>query len=152
MPKLRLTGRKAALVGLSAAAATAAAVAVAAPALASPSQLTSCTDTVRVHEKPDLNSKVIGTCHPGDRVTVDGTQNGFAHLVSKNGWASLDFVKLRDSNSNSSNSDPSNSDPSNSDPSNSDNRYDRNGNRRYDDNHNQGNGGVLGGGGLLGGS
>ncbi|MBA2322862.1 MAG: SH3 domain-containing protein [Pseudonocardiales bacterium] len=144
MPKLRLTGRKAALVGLSAAAATAAAVAVAAPALASPSQLTSCTDTVRVHEKPDLNSKVIGTCHPGDRVTVDGTQNGFAHLVSKNGWASLDFVKLRDSNSNSSNSDPSNSDPSNSD-----NRYDRNGNRRYDDNHNQGNGGPLG---ILGGS
>jgi hypothetical protein len=96
MSKLRLTGRKAVLVGLTAAAASATVITVAAPASAAPSQLTSCSETVRVRSQPNESAPVIGSCQAGERVTVDGTRNGFAHLVNKRGWASLDFVRLRD--------------------------------------------------------
>lgn len=96
MPKLRLTGRKAVLLGVTAAAASAAVITVAAPANAAPSQLTSCSETVRVRSAPNEDAPVIGSCQAGERVTVDGTRNGFAHLVNKRGWASLDFVRLRD--------------------------------------------------------
>ena len=95
MPKLRLSGRKAALAGVSIAAATAAVVAVAAPASAAPNQLTTCNDTVRVRSQPSESAPVIGSCRSGEQVTVDRTQNGFAHLVNKQGWASLDFLNLR---------------------------------------------------------
>ncbi|MGQ0483080.1 MAG: SH3 domain-containing protein [Pseudonocardia sp.] len=96
MPNLRLSGRKAAVVGLCAAAATTALVAVAVPATAAPSELTTCTDTVRVRSQPSASAPVIGSCSAGERVTVDETRNGFAHLVNKQGWASVDFVDLKD--------------------------------------------------------
>jgi len=96
MSRLRLTGRKAVLVGVTAAAASAAVITVAAPANAAPSQLTSCSETVRVRSQPNESAPVIGSCQAGERVTVDGTRNGYAHLVNKRGWASLDFVRLRD--------------------------------------------------------
>ena len=96
MSKLRLTGRKAVLVGVTAAAASAAVITVAAPANAAPSQLTSCSETVRVRSQPNESAPIIGSCQAGERVTVDGTRNGYAHLVNKRGWASLDFVRLRD--------------------------------------------------------
>ncbi len=103
MPKLRLSGRKAAVVGLCAAAATTALVAVAGPASAAPTQqLTSCTDTVQVRSQPSASAPVIGSCRSGERVTVDETRNGFAHLVNKQGWASVDFVDLKNTRSNSS--------------------------------------------------
>lgn len=123
MPKLRLTGRKAVLAGVSAAAATAAVVAMAAPAAAAPSQLTSCSETVRVRSQPAETSPVIGSCKAGERVTVDGTRNGYAHLVNKRGWASLDYVRLRDAE----NSDLNN-DNNNDNGDNVDNNGDSNGN------------------------
>jgi uncharacterized protein YraI len=148
MPKLRLSGRKAALAGVSIAAATAAVVAVAAPASASPNRLTTCNDTVRVRSQPSESAPVIGSCRSGEQVTVDRTQNGFAHLVNKQGWASMDFLNLRrDVNSSYRNSD--NSDNSDYNDNNDNNRYDNNryndyndyndGYRRHNDN------GLLGG-------
>jgi uncharacterized protein YraI len=84
----------AALVGVSAAAATATLVAVAGPAMAAPSnQLTSCTEQVRVRSQPEPNAPVIGSCAPGEQVTAGETRNGFTHLVNKKGWASTDYVK-----------------------------------------------------------
>ncbi len=103
MPNLRLSGRKAAVVGLCAAAATTALVAVAGPATAAPSELTTCTDTVRVRSQPSANAPVIGSCRAGESVTVDETRNGFAHLVNKQGWASVDFVELKDVRSSNNN-------------------------------------------------
>jgi uncharacterized protein YraI len=97
MPKLRLMGRKAAFVGVSAAAATAAVVAVAGPALADTSELTTCTDTVRVRSQPSQSAPVIGNCKAGEKVTVDETRDGFGHLVNKKGWASVEFLDLSDS-------------------------------------------------------
>src|SRR5436305_14931932 len=109
MPKLRLSGRKAALAGVSLAAATAAVVAVAAPASAAPNRLTTCNDTVRVRSQPSESAPVIGSCRSGEQVTVDRTQNGFAHLVNKQGWASMDFLNLRrDVNSSYHSSDDNN--------------------------------------------
>jgi uncharacterized protein YgiM (DUF1202 family) len=151
MPKLRLSGRKAALAGVSIAAATAAVVAVAAPASASPNRLTTCNDTVRVRSQPSESAPVIGSCRSGEQVTVDRTQNGFAHLVNKQGWASMDFLNLRrDVNSSYRNSDNSdNSDYNDNNDNNDNNRYDNNryndyndyndGYRRHNDN------GLLGG-------
>lgn len=125
MPKLRLSGRKAAMAGVSIAAATAAVVAVATPASAAPNRLTTCNDTVRVRSQPSESAPVIGSCRSGEQVTVDRTQNGFAHLVNKQGWASLDFLNLR-SDVNSSYRDD--------DDNNNDNDYDNN--NRYRNNNN----------------
>ena len=156
MPKLRLSGRKAALAGVSIAAATAAVVAVAAPASASPNRLTTCNDTVRVRSQPSESAPVIGSCRSGEQVTVDRTQNGFAHLVNKQGWASMNFLNLRrdvnssyrDDNKDSSSSGSSdNNDYDNSDRySNHDYKY----NDRYNDyngdyNYRRNSDGLLGG-------
>src|SRR5882757_4528339 len=105
MPKVRVSGRIAALVGLVVAAATALVLAMAGPALAAGSQLTSCTDQVRVRSQPSTSAPVIGSCKAGEKVTVDETRNGFAHLVNKQGWASADYVKLGNNSSSSSRGD-----------------------------------------------
>jgi len=94
MPKVRFNARIVALAGLVVAAATALVLAMAGPALAAGSQLTSCTDQVRVRSQPSTNAPVIGSCKAGEKVTVDETRNGFAHLVNKSGWASSDYVAL----------------------------------------------------------
>ena len=94
MPKVRFSVRIAALAGLVVAAATALVLAMAGPALAAGSQLTSCTDQVRVRSQPSTSAPVIGSCKAGEKVTVDETRNGFAHLVNKSGWASSDYVAL----------------------------------------------------------
>jgi len=175
MPKLRLTGRKAVLAGVSAAAATVAMVAMAAPATAAPSQLTSCSETVRVRSQPAETSPVIGSCKAGERVTVDGTRNGYAHLVNKRGWASLDYVRLRDAENSDLNNDngdnvdnngDSNGDSNGNETCNKDDgryHYDngdkykcRNGKRKYvnynnNDNNNNDNNDKKGLSGLLGG-
>ncbi|HEX4248793.1 MAG TPA: SH3 domain-containing protein [Pseudonocardia sp.] len=98
MPKVRVSGRIAALVGLVVATATALVLAMAGPAVAAGSQLTSCTDQVRVRSQPNANAPVIGSCKAGEKVTVDETRNGFAHLVNKQGWASAEYVALRGRN------------------------------------------------------
>ncbi|MDT7564644.1 MAG: hypothetical protein QOG76_3268 [Pseudonocardiales bacterium] len=103
MPKVRVSGRIAALVGLVVAAATALVLAMAGPALAAGSQLTSCTDQVRVRSQPSASAPVIGSCKAGEKVTVDETRNGFAHLVNKQGWASADYVALNKRSGSSSN-------------------------------------------------
>ncbi|MDT7607336.1 MAG: hypothetical protein QOG96_1839 [Pseudonocardiales bacterium] len=103
MPKVRVSGRIAALVGLVVAAATALVLAMAGPALAAGSQLTSCTDQVRVRSQPSTSAPVIGSCKAGEKVTVDETRNGFAHLVNKQGWASADYVALNKRSGSSSN-------------------------------------------------
>lgn len=125
MPKLRLSGRKAAMAGVSIAAATAAVVAVATPASAAPNQLTTCNDTVRVRSQPSESAPVIGSCRSGEQVTVDRTQNGFAHLVNKQGWASMDFLNLRGAQNSSYRNDDNNDRYDN-------NRYDNN---RYDNDY-----------------
>jgi uncharacterized protein YgiM (DUF1202 family) len=151
MPKLRLSGRKAALAGVSVAAATAAVLAVAVPASAAPNRLTTCNDTVRVRSQPSESAPVIGSCKSGEQVTVDRTQNGFAHLVNKQGWASLDFLNLRrDLNSSYRNNDDNNYDNS-YDNCDGNNSYRRNNNdyncdnNYYDDNYRHSNNGLLGG-------
>ncbi len=136
MPKLRLSGRKAALAGVSIAAATAAVVAVAAPASASPNRLTTCNDTVRVRSQPSENAPVTGSCRSGEQVTVDRTQNGYAHLVNKQGWASMDYLNLRrdgDTNSSYRDDNSDNNDYDNNDRY-SNNNYRDNG--RYNDRYN----------------
>ncbi|HEX4355956.1 MAG TPA: SH3 domain-containing protein [Pseudonocardia sp.] len=102
MPKLRVSGRIAALVGLVVATATALVLAMAGPAIAAGSQLTSCTDQVRVRSQPSTSAPVIGTCKAGEKVTVDETRNGFAHLVNKQGWASTDYVAVKGRNGSNS--------------------------------------------------
>lgn len=92
MPKLRVTGRLAALSGMGAVAATAALVVTAWPAMAAGTQEVSCTDQVRVRSEPSLSGPVIGSCTKGEKITVDKTQNNFAHAVNKQGWVSVDFV------------------------------------------------------------
>jgi hypothetical protein len=94
MPKVRVSGRIAVLVGLVVATATALVLAMAGPALAAGSQLTSCTDQVRVRSQPSPKAPVIGSCKAGEKVTVDETRNGFAHLVNKQGWASAEYIAL----------------------------------------------------------
>jgi hypothetical protein len=103
MPKVRVSGRIAVLVGLVVATATALVLAMAGPALAAGSQLTSCTDQVRVRSQPSASAPVIGSCKAGEKVTVDETRNGFAHLVNKQGWASADYVALNKRSGSSSN-------------------------------------------------
>jgi|SRR5581483_8723799 uncharacterized protein YraI len=154
MPKLRLSGRKAALAGVSIAAATAAVVAVAAPASAAPNRLTTCNDTVRVRSQPSESAPVIGSCRSGEQVTVDRTQNGFAHLVNKQGWASLDFLNLRRDLNSSYRSDDNDYNDNNyndncydNDRYRRNNDYDRN-NRYCDDDYNyrrHDDNGLLGG-------
>ena len=98
MPKVRVSGRIAVLVGLVVATATALVLAMAGPAVAAGSQLTSCTDQVRVRSQPSATAPVIGSCKAGEKVTVDETRNGFAHLVNKQGWASTDYVAVKGRN------------------------------------------------------
>jgi hypothetical protein len=102
MPKVRVSGRIAALVGLVIATATALVLAMAGPAVAAGSQLTSCTDQVRVRSQPSTTAPVIGSCKAGEKVTVDETRNGFAHLVNKQGWASTDYVAVKGRNGSNS--------------------------------------------------
>jgi hypothetical protein len=104
MPKVRVSGRIAALVGLVVATATALVLAMAGPAVAAGSQLTSCTDQVRVRSQPSTSAPVIGSCKAGEKVTVDETRNGFAHLVNKQGWASTDYVAVKGRNGETSSS------------------------------------------------
>ncbi|MBV9313465.1 MAG: SH3 domain-containing protein [Pseudonocardia sp.] len=154
MPKLRLVGRKAALVGVSAAAATAALVAVAEPALAEPTEQTTCTDTVRVRSQPSLSAPVIGSCYAGERVTVDETRNGFAHLVNKQGWASLEHVALRESEYrrfNRDNRDNRDRDHRRDDFGGRENNSDYNGDSDYNRDGDEGGPKKSGGGGILGG-
>ncbi|HEY2205816.1 MAG TPA: SH3 domain-containing protein [Pseudonocardia sp.] len=95
MTKFHLSGRTSAMLGVGTATAAAAMVAFAGPALAAGTQLTSCTDQVRVRSQPSSSAPVIGTCKAGEKVTVDETRNGFVHLVNKKGWASADYVAVR---------------------------------------------------------
>lgn len=92
MPKPQLTGRLAAMVGLSAALATATLVAVAAPAFAADARQTTCSEQVRVRSQPKADAPVIGSCSAGEKVTVDESKDGFTHLVNKQGWASSEYV------------------------------------------------------------
>lgn len=92
MPKLRVTGRLAALTGMGAVAATTALVVTAWPAMAAGTQTVSCTDQVRVRSQASLSAPVIGSCAKGEKITVDKTQNNFAHAVNKQGWVSVDYV------------------------------------------------------------
>lgn len=136
MPKLRLSGRKAALAGVSVAAATAAVVAVAAPASAATNRLTTCNENVRVRSQPSQSAPVIGSCKSGEQVTVDRTQNGFAHLVNKQGWASLDFLNLR---SGLNSSYRGNSDSNYNDNCNDNSSYRRNNDYNNNNNYNDNN-------------
>jgi uncharacterized protein YraI len=144
MPKLR----KAVIVGVSAAAATAAIVSVAGPALADTSELTKCTDTVRVRSQPSQSAPVIGSCKAGESVTVDDSRDGFAHLANKQGWASIDFLDLSDSKFKSS-SDSRDDDRYGSDRDRDGDRYstdsDDDNDRDYDNNDDDDDNGVLGG-------
>ncbi len=147
MPKLRLTGRSAALVGVIAAGATATLVAVAGPAMAAPTKQTTCSDTVRVRSQPSATAPVIGSCRAGENVTVDETRNGYSHLVNKQGWASSEYVK---GGSNSGNSYDSNGKKKYK----KDYYYDSNGKKKYRDGNRNGNNDYYNrgsGGGLLGG-
>jgi Bacterial SH3 domain len=93
MPKLRVTGRLAALTGVGAVAATATLLVTAWPAMAEDgTQVVSCTDQVRVRSQASLSAPVIGSCAKGEKITVDKTQNNFAHAVNKQGWVSVDYV------------------------------------------------------------
>lgn len=96
MSKLRVTGRMAALTAVGAAAVTATLVVIATPAAAAPSgsELTSCTDKVRVRSQPNATAPVVGSCKAGEKVTVTQVKDGFARLSNKQGWASAQYVKL----------------------------------------------------------
>lgn len=158
MPKLRLTGRKAVLVGVIAAAASAAAITVAAPATAAPTQQrTACTDNVRVRSEPSETAPVVGSCRSGEVVVVKGApQNGYAHMVNpRQGWVSVDYLRTHDASSRDEDSDfdtesSFDEDNDNKDESctftddryhyDGDDRYKcRNGKRDYDDNYNDSN-------------
>jgi uncharacterized protein YraI len=155
MPKVQLTGRLAALVGVGAAVSTATLVAFAAPAFAADThKTTSCTDQVRVRSKPSATAPVIGKCSSGEKVTTDESRDGFTHLVDKNGWVSNRYIKDAsassdatddDNLSSASSTDPSDSaDPSddNAPDSRSDDNNDRSSHHHDDD---DGGGGILGG-------
>lgn len=94
MSKLRVTGRMAALTAVGAAAVTATLVVIATPAAAQGSELTSCTDQVRVRSQPNATAPVVGSCKAGEKVTVTEVRDGFARLSNKQGWASTQYVKL----------------------------------------------------------
>ena len=146
MSKLQLTGRFAALVGVSAAAATAALVAVAAPAFAADSHKTAgshqttCTDQVRVRSEPKATAPVIGSCKSGEKITVSDSKDGFSHADSKKGWISSQYVAA---DKNAKPGDP-NTDSNSTDPS-ADDNADNNGDSNKND---SGSGGGLLGGGL----
>lgn len=149
MPKVRVSGRIAALVGLVVATATALVLAMAGPAVAAGSQLTSCTDQVRVRSQPSTSAPVIGSCKAGEKVTVDETRNGFAHLVNKQGWASTDYVAVKgrngshkasrsDNGDNNANGDDNGNDNGNDNSDNSDNSGDNNNDNSGDGNRDSG--------------
>lgn len=135
MPKPQLTGRLAAMVGLSAAAATATLVAVAAPAFAADARQTTCAEQVRVRSQPKADAPVIGSCKAGEKVTVDESKDGFTHLVNKQGWASSEYVAGQKKN-----------DSESSDSTDRSNRNNRD-NDRYNDRYNNDDddNGILGG-------
>jgi hypothetical protein len=91
MLKLQLTGRRAAVAGVTAAA-TVILAAAAAPALAAEARQTSCTDQVRVRSQPSASAPVVGSCKAGEKVTVDESRGGFTHLVNKKGWVSSQYL------------------------------------------------------------
>lgn len=105
MGNIRLTGRTGAMLGVGTAAAATLMIVAAGPALAADSQLTSCTDQVRVRSEPNEKAPVIGSCKPGEKVTVDRTENGWAHLENKQGWASDKYVAVKNKDDNSRDSD-----------------------------------------------
>lgn len=137
MPKLRVTGRLAALTGVGAVAATTALVVTAWPAMAAGTQEVSCTDQVRVRSEASLSAPVIGSCSKGEKITVDKTQNNFAHAVNKQGWVSIDYVsgKKRDIGS----SDDSSSDSAKPGDDHGDKK------KSHDDGDDGDSGGMLGG-------
>jgi uncharacterized protein YraI len=167
MPKLQLTGRLAALVGIGAAVTTATLVAVAVPASAADSHKTSCTDQVRVRSKPTTTAPIVGSCSAGEKVTAAESRDGFTRLSDKGGWVSSQYIKGADS-SDSRYDDDNDNDSRYNDSRYNDSRYndsryndsdDRDGDRdsdyrddnydhhRYRDHDNDN--GLLGGGGGL---
>jgi uncharacterized protein YgiM (DUF1202 family) len=140
MTKIAMNGRWAAFTGLAMAGATTLVVTMAGPAMAddhsdngdsgSKEKATSCTEQVRVRSQPSITAPVIGSCKAGEKVTVDKTENGFAYLVNKSGWASTDYLGLDDNKS-----DDNKSDDKNDDNSDSDNNDDSD---NHDDNHDDG--------------
>lgn len=145
MPKLRVTGRLAALTGMGTVAATTALVVTAWPAMAAGSQEESCTDQVRVHSQASLSAPVTGSCAKDEKITVDKTQNNFAHAVNKNGWVSVDYVsgKKRETGS----SDESSSDSAKPGDDDHGGKKDDHGDKKsHDDDDDGDSGGVLGGG------
>lgn len=147
MPKVQLTGRLAALVGIGAAVSTATLVAFAAPAFAADSnKTTSCTDKVNVRSQPSSSAPVIGSCSAGERVTTDQSRDGFSHLEAKNGWVSNQYIKDASSDADdSSSADPSDDNgPDNDGDDNDDNNSHRD--RDRDRDRDSGSSGLLGGG------
>ena len=137
MPKVQLTGRLAALVGIGAAVSTATLVAFATPAFAADSAKTAnCTDKVNIRKEPNATAPVIGSCSAGEKVTTDDTQGGYTHLTSKDGWVSSQYIKGADS--------------SDGDDNDGDNRDNRDNDRDDDGGHHHhsrgGSGGGSGGG------
>lgn len=148
MSKLRVTGRMAALTAVGAAAVTATLVVIATPAAAAPSgsELTSCTDQVRVRSQPNTTAPVVGSCKAGEKVTVTEVKDGFARLSNKQGWASAQYVKLEGTKfadeARSSRVSGSNK-PSSSKDSSSDDEDDNDRSNSHDDDDSGG--GLLGG-------
>lgn len=128
MPKLHMTGRLAALVGIGAALSTVTVVAIAPLASAADNQQTSCTEQVRVRSQPNASAPIIGSCGAGERVTAGETRDGFTKLNSKNGWVSSDYIKDSDSRDRDSDDDRYDSREGDRDRYDSDDR-----DRRYDD-------------------
>jgi uncharacterized protein YraI len=152
MSKLGKNGRWAAFAGLAVASATTLVVTMAGPAMAddhsdssdngNKEKATSCTEQVRVRSQPSATAPVIGSCKAGEKVTVDKTENGFAYLVNKSGWASTDYLGLDGDKSDDNKSDDSDSDSS--DDSDSDNGDDDNNDDNDNRDDDRGNDGGLG--------
>jgi uncharacterized protein YgiM (DUF1202 family) len=129
----------AALTGIGAVAATTALVVTAWPAMAADTQTVSCTDQVRVHSEASLSAPVIGSCAKGEKITVDKTQNNFAHAVNKQGWVSVDYV---DGKKRSIGSSDDSSDSSSDSNKSGDDHGDK---KSHDDSGDSDSGGMLGG-------
>jgi uncharacterized low-complexity protein len=146
MPKLHMTGRLAALVGIGAALSTATVVAVAPLASAADNQQTSCTEQVRVRSQPNATAPIVGSCGAGERVTAGESRDGFTRLNSKNGWVSSDYIKDSDSRDGRDDRDDDRADSRDGDRD----RYDDGDRDRYDDDYYDrdrgGRDGILGGG------
>ena len=153
MSKIGKNGRWAAFAGLAAATATTLVVTMAGSAMAddnsdsgSKEKATTCTEQVRVRTQPSATAPIIGSCKAGEKVTVDKTENGFAYLVNKSGWASTDYLGLDGDKSDDGNSDGNSDDNSDSDNGDDNNNDDNGGddNNNGDDNRDGNRDGGLG--------